>query len=251
VLRAIWASSDAGLWAAWAALARPIDVPYGEANPELEWDTILQAIRHDSSALSRILHRYPEALDYLIVLADSDPQSSDLALELTGDAKRLIRVRLEREITYLSGLARLADDRTLPRSLRTEAWTKVVRGSKDEVVHAIAYLIARTSGAAASDVAVSSFARLYRTLRGDDGAAAWDRLRNQIYGDRNSWDRCDRITEDLVRLIRSYPSDARVESLKLLRSENPTAINAVEQRLRGEMDKEKRKKFRVWDPSTW
>ncbi len=251
VLRAIWASSDAALWSAWADLAPPVDVPYGDPGPGIEWETVLQAVRGNGSALSRILRRYPEALDHLIGLAEIDPQPTDLTLDLTGDAKRLIRFRLEHDETLLSGLARLADDRTLPSALQPQPWTRTVQESKDEVVHAVGYLIARNGGPAAYDVTVNTFARLYRTLNGDGGTAAWDRLSRELRGDRTSWDRCARITEDFVHLLRIYPADIQVEALATLRTTNPTAANAVERRIRSEVGKERRKIFRVWDPTTW
>lgn len=251
VLCTIWASNDPTLWAAWADLDPPIDVPYGDSATDFDWDTVLQAVRKNSRALSRILRRYPEALDHLIGLAETNPQPTDLGLDLTGDAKRLIRFRLEHDADHLTGLARLADDRTLPRALQPESWTRTVKKSKDEVVHAIGYLIARHGGDVASDVAVHTFARLFRTLNGDGGTAAWDRLGRQIRGDRGTSDRCARITEDFVHIIRSYPADQRVEALTILRAANPTACNAVEGRIRSEVGKEKRKKFRIWDPTTW
>ena len=249
VLGTIWASNDPALWAAWGHLDPPIDVPYGDPAPDFRWETVLQAIRLNGPALSRILRRYPEALDHLIVLADSDPQLTDLTIDLTEDAKRLIRFRLEHDSDNLSGLARLADKRTLPRALQPEPWTRTVKKSKDEVVHAVGYLIARNSGPAASDITVHTFSLLYRTLSGNGGTDAWDRLHHQIRGDRGGWDRCSRLTEDFVHVIRSYPTDVRVEALAALRTSDPTAGNAVEQRIRSEVGKQK--KFRIWDPTTW
>jgi len=251
VLRTIWASNDRALWGAWGDLEPPIDVPYGDPSPDFRWETVLQAVRNNSSALSRILRRHPEALDHLIVLVDSDPQPTDLTLDLTAEAKRLISFRLEHDGERLVGLARLADGRSLPRALQSEPWVRIVKKSKDEVVHAVGYLIARTSGPVASDVVVQTFSWLYRTLNGDGGIEAWERLQPQVRGDRSTWDRCARLTEDFVHVLRSYPADDRSEAITALRKSNATAANAVERRVRSEVDADKRKKFRIWDPTTW
>jgi hypothetical protein len=251
VLRAIWASNDPALWTAWADLKPLVDVPYGDSVLDFDWDMVLQAVRGYPMAISSVLRRYPEALDHLIVLAETDPRTEDLNLDLTNDAKRLIKHRLEDDSDRLVGLARLADARTLPRSLRPDPWTRTVERTKDEVVHAIGYLIARNAGPAASSIAVHSFARLYRTLSGGGESPAWDRLSPQVRGDRGSWDRCGRLTEDFVHLVRSYPIDLRRESVTLLRTANAEAATAVERRIRSEIGKDERKKFRIWDPTTW
>jgi hypothetical protein len=67
VLRTIWASNDPALWTAWADLEPAVEVPYGDTVPAFEWDTVLQAVRRQPTAISRVLRRYPEALDHLIV----------------------------------------------------------------------------------------------------------------------------------------------------------------------------------------
>ena len=121
----------------------------------------------------------------------------------------------------------------------------------DEVVHAVGYLIARNAGPVAAPVAVHAFAQLHRTLASGDESPAWDRLNPLIRGDHGNWDRCGRLAEDFVHLVRSYPTDLRAESVTSLRAVNAEAATAVEQRIRSEVSKDKRKKFRIWDPTTW
>lgn len=251
VLRTIWASNDPALWTAWADLEPSVEVPHGDLVPASEWGTVLQAVRGQPTAISRVLRRYPEALDHLIVLAETKPQAQDLKLDLTGDAKRLIRHRLEHDSERLVGLARLADTRTLPRSLLPDPWTRTVEMTKDEVVHAVAYLIARNAGSAAAPIAVLAFAQLHRTLASGGDSPAWDRLNPLVRGDRGNWDRCGRLAEDFVHLVRSYPTDLRVESVTALRTVNSEAASAVERGIRSGVSKDKRKKFRIWDPTTW
>jgi hypothetical protein len=251
VLRAIWASNNPALWAAWADLVPAIEVPYGDSIADFEWAAVLQAIRRHPIAISSVLRRYPEALDHLILLVEANPLAEDLILDLPGDAKRLIRYRLEHDADHLPGLARLADDRTVPRALQSEPWIRTVEKSKDEIVHAVGYLIARNAGTSASEVAVQTFARLHRTLKGDGGAAAWERLTAHLRGDRGSWDRCARLTDDFVHLIRSYSTGPRSDSVAALQAANPEAASAVERRIRSEVEKDARKKFRIWDPTTW
>jgi hypothetical protein len=251
VLQTIWSSNNPALWAAWADLDPPIEVPYGIENSGIEWEAVLRALRPNASAVGRVLRRYPEVLDHVIRLADREPLPSDLIVDLTRDAKRLIRYRLEHDDLQLLGLARLADERTLPRALRPEPWTRTVKKSKDEVLQAVGYLISREGDPAAVDVAVQTFANLYKMLSGAGGTTAWKRLDEHIRGDRGTWDRCGRLTEDFVRVVRHYPMELQVGALTALRTANPTASKAVEQRIRSEVEKEKRKKFRIWDPTTW
>lgn len=252
VARAIWGSNNAALWTAWADLDPPIEVPNGDSFADFTWAAPLTGSRHSAAALSRVLRAYPEALDHLIVLADDEPAPSDLVLDLAADAKRLIRYRLEHDGTRLRGLARLADTDHLPRTLNVDAWTVVVRDANDAVVVAVAYLIARKAGASASLLAVDAFTDLYREL-GREGAntAAWDRLSQKIGGDRGSWDRCDRLAQDFAQLLRTYPTTTTAAAVERLRERDVRAASAVEQRIRSEVEKERRKKFRIWDPTTW
>jgi GTPase-associated protein 1, N-terminal domain type 1 len=250
-LGAIWTQNDPALWRAWSELDPPLDVPGGDQSDEFDWRIPLTAVRASRTGLVRILRRYPEALDHLIALADAEPAPSDLDLDLTWDAKRYLRNRLETSDLHLAGSARLADPGTLPRALNTKAWTPVLRNSKDEVVNAIAYRIGREAGRDAWETATLATGNLYAQLSGEGASAAWKRLGSNLRGDRNSRDRCARLVEDFAHVLRGYPEDTKSKSVTLLRERSPAAAQALERRLRSESEKAKRKKFTFYDPTTW
>jgi hypothetical protein len=168
-------------------------------------------------------------------------------LDLTGDAKRYIRNRLEKADAEIVGLARLADHGTLPRRLDPPTWRPIVSHTSDEAVLAIAYLIARSGQPEQWEIASLSAAALYRLLAAEPGTAAWTRLERHLRGDRESWDRCGRLVADYADVIRHYNDDTKVRALSLFSRTHRPAAQALENALRAP----KSKKFSFFDPTTW
>jgi hypothetical protein len=250
-LATVWEHNDGALWRAWSALDRRLGVPGGDCPSQgYDWAVSLEATRDHPEALSAILRRHPEALDTLIALADTAPSESDHLLDLTSDAKRYLRNRLETSTDQLEGLTRLSDADTLPGRLNVAAWVPVVLRSTDEAVSATAFLISKEAGAEAWEIATLSTAALHHMLSTSEASNAWDRINRHIRGDRNSWDRCGRLVDEFSRLVRHYPDDVTAKAVALLRRRDTAAAKALEARLRAQASKSKNK-FRFFDPSTW
>ena len=247
-LSAVWDRNEPALWSAWANLPSRVGVPEG-ASPRshYDWAIPIVALRRDPASLSRVLRRYPEAIDDLVAIVDSKPSRTDFELDLAGDAKTHIRDRLQGADAHLAGLARLSDHDALPRHLDIRAWRRLLAHSKDEAVHATAYLIARTAPPDHWDIAVLSVGSLYGVLDGDGGAEAWKRLSPHIRGDRYSWDRCNRLIADYADQIKRLDDPTRRDAMSLLQSRSNEAAVALAEQLRPDHSK----KFNLFDPWTW
>lgn len=252
-LAAVWNRNEATLWHAWADLETDSDVPSGESpRDDYNWVTPVAALRNNPHALGRFLQRYPEALDHLITLADRDPQPTDFELPLTDDAKRYIRNRLEHANAEIAGLARLADQSALPRHLDVAAWRSLTAESTDDAVQATAYLIARSDIAHNWPIAAGAVGALYPLLAVGSGGNAWHRLSPRIRGDRDAWDKCSRLVEDLAERLESLDQDTRQEAAKALSAKSAAASTALAKAVRELQDKPRSKKrFNPFDPTTW
>jgi hypothetical protein len=247
-LNAVWERNQPAMWRAWVNLGSRVDVPDGPpVVGEYDWSIAVGAIRHDSRALSRVLRRHPQALDYLIAIADGDPAESDLSLDLARDARRYIGGRLEGDDPFLSGLARLSSDGYLPTRLSVDRWQRLLRESADEVVHATAYLICRSASANHWRVAAMSMLTLHQVLEGDGGEHAWRRLTGHLRGDRHSWDRCGRLLDDYAGQLRRLDDSTKQKALRLIHNQSNRIETGLIERLRPP----KAKKFNLFDPSTW
>jgi len=247
-MAAVWDRNESALWRAWSELDRAVAVPDRESPTEgYDWSTPVAALRAKPGRLSQFLRRYPEALDTLIVLANTSSAYSDHQLDLTAEARQYIRSRLETPDPYLIGLARLSDPDTLPRSLDSTAWRTLLSGSKDEAVTSTAYLIARAGGPGLWEVATLATASLYQILASEKATEAWSRLDPRIAGDRRSWDRCGRLIDDYSHVLRKFPDSTKSQALSLLKKQNEDSAKALAARLRPP----KSKGFSLFDPSTW
>lgn len=244
---AIWERNEPGLWRAWSELEEPSRVGHPAPDEPYRWEVPVGTLRVDTEAIGRLLRHHPEALDALISLANHAPAASDGHINLTGDAKRYIRNRLEGPDPELVGLARLSDHGALPKRLTVEHWVPIVANSADDVVVATAYLIARQAPASHWEVATLAVAALYRALADRSASEAWLRLSPHIRGDRDSWDRCGRLTGDFAEVVRHYNDDTKVKTVSLLERTNGSASRSLEQALQSS----KSKQFKLLDPTTW
>jgi hypothetical protein len=245
---AIWERNEPGLWRAWGDLDPPVPLrPRPEKKAAYDWQTAVNALAESPAALTALLRQVPAALDALITLSNGGDLPQASSLDLTGDAKRYIRDRLRRADPEIVGLARLADHRTLPRHLDPPTWRPIVSDTTDEAVLAVAYLIARSGRPEHWEIASLSAAALYRLLAAQPGIAAWTRLERHLHGDRESWDRCERLVTDYADVVRRYNDDTKVRALSLLSRTHPPAARALEKELRPP----KSKKFNFLDPTTW
>ncbi|MGZ4314203.1 MAG: GAP1-N1 domain-containing protein [Gaiellaceae bacterium] len=246
---AVWDRNETELWRSWAELGDQFPVPRGSVPTDgYEWHCPVGALRNDPTALSRLLRQYPEALDVLVDVVDANPLTADLSIDLTADAKKSIRDRLETPDAQLAGLARLADPDVLPRRLDLASWNELLT-SGDDAVAATAYLAGRVAGPKLWETTTLAMAVLYRTLSGRTVPDAWSRLDARIRGRRKSPDRRARLVDDYSHLLRGFSDSSKRSALTLLGRLNPDAATAVRGRL--ESESKKPKAFNLFDPTTW
>jgi hypothetical protein len=244
---AVWERNEPALWRAYAVLEQPSNAGPTDPSEPYRWNVPVEALRTDTRAVADFVRRYPQSLDALITLANSTPAPNDGQVELTGDAKRYIRNRLEHSDPELVGLSRVSFHGTLPRRLDISSWVPLLAGRPDEAVQATAYLIAREAPGDHWEVATLAVSCLYEDLAKAPSTRAWDRLGPHLRGDKGSWDRCQRLVVDFAALVRRYTDDEKRGAVGLLRKRSSRASAALEKVLSSPGSK----RFKLLDPSTW
>lgn len=208
---------DSVLWRAWSQLPGPtrrrtLDEPV--RGDGASWLPVaVEGVRGEPDALRDLLDVYPEAVDDLVERLASQPVSSDVDLyPLPTVAARQLKDHIEEasDSAHVRAVSYLASPSELPKGANWRAWERALGAESDEVVAAIAYLLGRrASEERAVRLAATAFALLYSLLANTPATHAWERLADRIGGDRGTWDRCQRLTDDFAKPIGKFSdSDA-------------------------------------------
>ncbi len=239
VVRIMIDRGDPALWHAWSQLPKPTrrrtlhEPVRGESST---WRRpAVEGARGEPEALRDLLDACPEAVDDLIEEVASQPSPRDADLyPLPRVPARRLRQHIEEaaDPAHVRAVSYLASPSDLPKVAYWQAWERAVAAQGDEVVAAVAYLLGRrASDERGVHLAAAAFALLNSVLATTTGTHAWARLNDEIGGDRGTWDRCQRLTDDFAKAVGNLSDSNASRVISVVHRTNTRAALALTDRL--------------------